>query len=168
MQRVLLAGSLALLVSMGASFAQAPELASRLDYSLNASRDAPIACKQGDIERFPGKTLAQVFGDNWALQPEPAPGSERIRAQMTTSVRLGGGLRGAPTQRGLVVFAVLVDASGEPLQAEVLCATTDGYDNITKRMAMRSEFKPAIINGKPVTSVVVHVQKFEKGKKGEA
>lgn len=142
--------------------AQQPVLASKLDYTLNASRNMPIACKQGDIERHPGMTLAQLFGDKWPLQPEAEPGTDRVPAQMITSVRHGGALNGAPAQRGLVVFAVLVDASGKPLQSEVLCATTEGYDKITRRMAMASRYQPALINGKPVTSVVVHVQKFEK------
>lgn len=72
-------------------------------------------------------------------------------------------LKGMPAQRGLVVFAVLVDASGKPLQAEVLCATTSGYDKVTKRVAMQSNYRPAVINGKSVTSVVVHVQKYAGG-----
>ena len=58
---------------------------------------------------------------------------------------------------------MLVDASGEPLRAEVLCATTEGYDKIAKRMVMRSIFRPAVINGEPVTSAFVHVVAFGGG-----
>lgn len=135
--------------------------ASKLDYTLNESRDKPIVCKQGDIERQAGRTLAQVFGDKWPAQPQPDPNVERVRAQLTQLINHRSVLKGMPVQDGVVVYAVLVDASGEPLQAEVLCASTDGYDKATKRMAMRSEYRPAVINGTPITSVFVHVTKFK-------
>ena len=143
--------------------AQEPLLASQLDYSLNAARDVPIACKAGDTARFPGKTLAQVFGDAWPLQPEPQPDAERVRAQMTAAVRPRGAMRGMPVQPGVVVFAVLVAADGQPLQVEILCASTEGYDAVIRRMALRSAYRPAVINGAPVTSVSVQVQKFAGG-----
>ena len=63
----------------------------------------------------------------------------------------------------LMVFAVLVDGGGQPLQVEVLCASTEGYDKFARRIAMQSEYKPAVVNGAAVTSVVVHVQKFAGG-----
>ena len=72
-------------------------------------------------------------------------------------------MRGMPVQPGIVVFAVLVDENGEPVQAEVLCASTEGYDKYAMRIALQSQYKPAFVNGKPVTSVVVHVQKFAGG-----
>ena len=150
-------------MSMRAGAQDEATWASKLDYTLNASRDKPIVCKQGDLERHPGKTLAQVFGDKWPLQPEPAAGSERVRAQALKSVRPGNALRGMPVQPGLVVYAVLVDPNGQPLQVEILCASTDGYDKFAKRIALQSEYKPAVINGSAVTSVVVHVQKFGGG-----
>jgi hypothetical protein len=157
----LLAGAMC---AAGESHAEVPELASKLDYTLNESRDKPIRCKAGDIESFPGQSLAQVFGDAWPLQPEPMPESERARAQALKSVRPRAALRGLPVQPGLVVVAVLVDASGDPLRAEVLCATTAGYDKAVKRMAMQSDYAPAVINGKAVTSVAVHVQTFAGGR----
>ncbi|HQW59542.1 MAG TPA: energy transducer TonB, partial [Thermomonas sp.] len=137
--------------------------ASRLDYTLNESRDKPIVCKQGDIERHAGQTLAQVFAEKWPVQPEPLPGSERVQAQATRAIRPRGAMRGMPVQPGIVVFAVLVDENGEPVQAEVLCASTEGYDKYAMRIALQSQYKPALVNGKPVTSVVVHVQKFAGG-----
>jgi hypothetical protein len=137
--------------------------ASKLDYTLNESRDKPIVCKQGDIERHPGRTLAQVFGDKWPRQPDPAPDSERIHAQPVKAVRPRAAMRSMPVQPGVVVYAVLVDASGTPLQVEVLCASTEGYDKVARRMALASWYRPAIINGKPVTSVTVDVQKFAGG-----
>ena len=82
--------------------------ASRLDYTLNESRDKPIICKQGDIERHAGQTLAQVFAEKWPVQPEPLPGSERVQAQATRAIRPRGAMRGMPVQPGIVVFAVLV------------------------------------------------------------
>ena len=72
-------------------------------------------------------------------------------------------MHGMPVQPGLVVFAVLVDGGGQPLQVEVLCASTEGYDKFARRIAMQSEYKPAVVNGAAVTSVVVHVQKFAGG-----
>ena len=137
--------------------------ASRLDYTLNESRDKPIICKQGDIERHAGQTLAQVFAEKWPVEPEPLPGSERVQAQATRAIRPRGAMRGMPVQPGIVVFAVLVDENGEPVQAEVLCASTEGYDKYAMRIALQSQYKPAFVNGKPVTSVVVHVQKFAGG-----
>lgn len=147
----------------GIAHAGEPVLASRLDYTLNVSRERPVVCKPGDIEHFPGQTLAQVFGDRWPVQPDPEPGSERVHAQMVESVRHRGALKGMPAQPGLVVFAVLVDASGAPLQTEVLCSSTEGYDRSARRIAQQSKYKPAVINGNAVTSVVVHVQKFGGG-----
>ncbi|HRF83670.1 MAG: hypothetical protein J0L89_10005 [Xanthomonadales bacterium] len=138
--------------------------ANKLDYTLNESRDRPIVCKQGDLERFPGRSLAQVFGDAWPLQPEPEADSERVRAQMTQFVNSVKNKKGMPAQPGLVVYAVLVDASGKPLQAEVICATTGGYDKVAKRSAMQSAYRPAVINGQPVTSVFVHVMTFGGGR----
>lgn len=152
--------------SVASTFAMArdePTWSSKLDYTLNASRDAPIVCKQGDIERQPGRTLAQVFGEAWPLQPEPATGSERVAAQVVKSVRPRSAMRGMPVQPGVVVYAVLVDATGAPLQVEVLCSGTEGYDKVARRIALQSKYRPAVINGVPVISVTVDVQKFAGG-----
>ena len=39
----------------------------------------------------------------------------------------------------------------------------EGYDAVIRRMALRSAYRPAAINGAPVTSVSVQVQKFAGG-----
>lgn len=155
--------ALALLALPAAAPAQAPVLATALDYTLNASRDVPVGCKPGDLQRFPGQSLGQVFGADWPLQPEPSAGGERVRAQLTEVVRRPGAQRGLPAQPGRVVFAVLVDPTGKPLRAEVLCATTEGYDMAAKRLALRASYRPAVIDGVPVTSVAIHVQNFSGG-----
>ena len=160
--RTLLAG-LALAGLSSLAMAQEPVLATALDYTLNASRDVPVGCKPGDLQRFPGQTLGQVFGADWPLQPEPSAGGERVRAQLTEVVRRPGAQRGLPAQPGRVVFAVLVDPAGKPLRAEVLCATTEGYDMAAKRLAMRASYRPAVIDGVAVTSVAIHVQNFSGG-----
>ena len=95
---------LAVLAAAGAR-ADEPVRASALDYTLPESRDRPIVCGRGDIERFPGWTLAEVFGDAWPAQPEAAPDSERVRAQLVRYHRNQDSLVGLPSQRGLVVAA---------------------------------------------------------------
>ena len=70
-----------------------------------------------------------------------------------------------PTQSGLVVAAVLVDAEGGALKVEPLCATTEGFDMAVKRLYSRARFVPATVNGEPIVSVVGVVQHFECGRK---
>ena len=113
----------------------------------------PIVCKQGDIKRFAGRSLAQVFGDEWPVQPEPEPGSDRIAAQMTKWVRDRSRTRSAPVQSGIAVIAVLVDASGAPRQAEVLCATV-GLRHHGQAPCHPPEYKPAASMGGGHDSVV--------------
>ena len=151
-------------LAVSAVQAEAPVLATKLDYTLPGMRDRPIVCKQGDIERFPGKSLADVFGEKWPPQPEPVAEGERIRAQLTTFPRNQSPLKGVPVQRGLVVAAVLVDQSGGPLQVEVLCATTEGFDLAAKRLLSRATYRPAVINGMATTSVATVVVPFNGGK----
>lgn len=153
---------LAVLAVAGAR-ADDPVRASALDYTLPESRDRPIVCKQGDIERFPGQTLAGVFGEAWPAQPEPSAGGERVPAQLTRYYRDQKSLKGLPAQRGLVVTAILVDASGKALRAEVVCATTEGYDVAARRLAMRASYRPASVDGTPVTSVAMVVVPYGGG-----
>ena len=143
--------------------ADEPVRASALDYTLPESRDRPIVCKQGDIERFPGRTLAEVFGEAWPAHPGPSVDAERVHAQLVRYYRDQRSLKGLPAQRGLVVTAVLVDASGKALQAEPICATTEGYDVAAQRLAMRSSYRPASIDGAPVTSVAMVVVPYGGG-----
>ncbi len=135
------------------------------DYSLNANRDLPIRCWKGQLERAPGKTVGELFGDAWPAQPEPVTPDAHSRARLK-SVHVGREkLRGLPTQSGVVVAAVLVDAEGKALRVEPLCATTEGFDIAVKRMYSRGEYVPATVNGKPVVSVAGIIQRFDCGQK---
>ena len=147
------------------AMSQEKEPSTILDYSLNANRDAPIRCWRGQLERAPGKTMGELFGGDWPVQPEPATPEAHSKARLK-SLHVGSGkLRGLPTQDGLVVVAVLVDAEGKPLKVEPLCATTDGYDIAVKRMYSRAEYMPAMVNGKPIVSVAGIIQRFSCGQK---
>ena len=159
-------GMLVLILAMwtgSGACASEPVRASALDYTLRESRDQAIVCKQGDLERFPGRSLAEVFGQAWPDQPEPSADADRVHAQLTLYHRNEKALKGLPAQRGLVVTAVLVDASGQPLRAEAICATTDGYDTAATRLAMRASYKPASIGGVPLTSVAIVVVPYGGG-----
>lgn len=137
----------------------ADELSSRRDYSDPTQRDRPIACKQGDIEKFPGKSLGDVFGDDWPAQP--VPGKEGSHAAAT--VVAPGPMRwprGMDPQQSFTVVATLVDATGTPLRAEVLCTTRLGFDTAVKRHALASTYAPAQVDGKPITSALVRVVSF--------
>jgi hypothetical protein len=154
----------ALCVLAGAPSAQEREPSTILDYSVNANRDLPIRCWTGQLEREPGKTMGELFGDAWPLQPEPleaeAHTGARLASQLTVPASV---LRGLPPQDGVVVAAVLVSATGEPLKVEPLCATTKGFDVAVKRILSRARYTPAIINGQPVTSVAGVVHRFSCG-----
>ncbi len=142
---------------------EAPVRSSALDYTDPAARHRPVTCKEGDREREPGRSLGDVFGDQWPEQPQPVQGGETRKAHVR-AVQLGQDIvRGAPAQRGLVVVAVLVDPAGKPLAARPICATTDGYDNRARRLALRSLYEPALINGQAVTSVATLIVPFAGG-----
>ena len=147
----------AVLLALAASAAGAQEdLSSRRDYSDNAQRDRPIACKDGDVQRFPGKSLGEVFGADWPAQPEASSPQARIGVQVLEHgpVRWP---RGLDPQDAFTVVAVLVDAEGKPLRAEVLCATRAGFDKAARNHVMADTYAPATIDGKPVTSAIVQV-----------
>ena len=57
-----------LCLAPGLAAAQEGELSSRRDHMLAINRDLAVACKPGDLERVPGRSLGEVFGDAW-----PAP-----------------------------------------------------------------------------------------------
>ena len=154
---LLLAVSLTLAPVMAAE----PVLSSALDYSIHAARFHPVTCKAGDLERERGRTLDEVFGPQWPSQPEPVTADGHVRAELLRMPRPNpADARSLPTQRGLVVAAVLVDGAGHPLRAAVLCATMDGFDAYVVRALKRAEYPPARINGAPVTSVAIVVQRF--------
>lgn len=141
----------------------APVRSSALDYTDPAARHHPVTCKEGDREREPGRSLGDVFGEQWPEQPRPLPGGETRKAHVRAVQFSRDIVRGAPAQRGLVVVAVLVDPAGKPLAARPICATTDGYDNKARRLALRSFYEPALVNGQAVTSVAMLIVPFAGG-----
>ncbi|MDQ2703011.1 MAG: hypothetical protein M3Y70_09445 [Pseudomonadota bacterium] len=142
-----------------ASGVAAQELSSQRDYTDNAQRDLPIACMPGDIEGHPGKTLGDVFGSDWPAQPEASSPEARSKPWL---VELGPlrWPRGMDYQDAVVIMAVLVAADGTPLRAEPLCSTRMGLTTSVRRALMNGTFVPAMIDGKPVTSVVAIAQVF--------
>jgi hypothetical protein len=150
---------LAALLATGASAAGAQDLSSQRDYSDPAQRDRPIACKPGDVEVHPGESLGQLFGADWPVQPAPATPDAYIKPHLLQR----GPMRwphGMDAQESLNVVAVLVDTDGKPVKVEILCSTRMGLDMMVRRAMLASTFSPAMLNGHPITSVLVAVQKF--------
>ena len=137
--------------------ANGQRLSSRRDYTDPAERDAPIVCKEGDLERHAGKTLGQVFGDAWPAHPAPAVSATRARTLTHGKLVWPRGMEG---KTGLIVVAVLVGADGKPLRAEPLCATTTGFDMAARREAMGATYEAAIVDGQAVVSPTVRVLRF--------
>lgn len=153
MRRIALA--LALLpASLGVSAQE--DLSSYRDYTDNAQRDRPIQCKQGDIEDFPGQSLGQVFGADWPVQPEASSPEARTPVEIIKRGPIRWP-RGLEPQNAFTVVAVLVDANGKPLRAEVICKSRMGFDKSARNSVLATTFAPAMIDGKPVTSVGVTV-----------
>ncbi len=142
--------------------AGAEDLSSRRDYSDPAQRDLPIACKQGDIEKFPGKSLGDVLGADWPAQPVASNEGARSAAALVERGPMRWP-RGMDPQQSFTVVAVLIDASGKPLRAEILCTTRLGFDAAVKRHAMASTYAPAHVDGKSITSALVRVVSFRAG-----
>jgi hypothetical protein len=132
------------------------DLSSKRDYTDNAQRDRPIACKAGDIEDYAGKSMGDVFGKDWPAQPEASSPEARTQVRMLErgTIRWPGGL---DPQDAFTVVAVLVDAAGKPVRAVVLCKTRVGFDKAARTYMMSSTYQPAMIDGKPVASVAVQV-----------
>lgn len=163
MARVMRTG-LVLLMGVLPLFANANEgelTTSRRDHSLNANRDLPITCKPGDIERVPGKSMAELFGAAWPAQPEPAEPQAHAEAKMKAVGVNRSATRGLPPQPGLVVAAVLVDSNGKALDVVPVCVTDGGYDMVTKRLLMRASYQPATVNGQPIISVAMVVSRYQ-------
>lgn len=133
-------------------------LSSGRDTSDPRVRDLAIRCREGDIERFPGRTLGAVFGAAWP-RAASKPGAHLQPARLRQPAHLSWP-RGLGREESIVVSATLVDAGGSPLQTEVICATTQGLDAHVKRAALRSRFVPATVDGLPVTGVAMHVWRF--------
>ncbi|OGT56216.1 MAG: hypothetical protein A3E01_04960 [Gammaproteobacteria bacterium RIFCSPHIGHO2_12_FULL_63_22] len=165
--RVCLTVALLLATSANAQDATTPDaptsaatLSSKRDYSDNAQRDLPVTCKEGDLERQAGKTMGQVFGADWPIQPTPSAPDSHSPADATSMGKMVWP-RGLEGQRGLVVLAVLVGSDGKPLRAEPLCATANGYDRSAQRSAMGGTYKPALVDGTPITSPAIVVVSYQ-------
>lgn len=131
-----------------------PVRSSARDYSINAERNAPIVCKDGEIAPFRGKTMADVFGDAWPEQEAPHSPNAHLRPQVLSRGRITPP-RGLQSQSGVVVMAFLVDTTGRPARTEAICMTSPGFVTAAKRAAKTARFEPAVVNGKPVASVLV-------------
>ena len=153
MRRAVLAGFAGGLIFVaGRAVAQQPPvLSSHTDYSSDAARRLPIVCKQGDIELAPGKSMGELFGADWPA--EPAASVSRQPAKLVQKAKAIWP-RGLETVSAVAVVATLVDAGGRPISAHPICVTRNGFDKAAARMAMRSRYAPALIDGKPVTSVI--------------
>jgi hypothetical protein len=150
---------LAVLLATSASAAGAQDLSSQRDYSDPAQRDRPIACKAGDVEGHPGESLGQLFGADWPVQPAPATPEAYVKPHLLER----GPMRwphGMDAQNSLNVVAVLVGADGKPMKVEILCSTRMGLDMMVRRAMLGSTFSPATLDGRPITSVLVAVQRF--------
>ena len=156
----------AVLASPGiAAQTQQATLAHDRDYSINTERDMPIVCKPGDVQPFQGKTMAEVFGAAWPQQPEPVEASAHSSAQLVSATVRLTPPRGLESQSGVVIIAVLVDASGKMLAAEPVCLTSESYAIAARRALRTARFNPAVVNGKPVTSVVAPALRFRPGQR---
>ena len=151
--------ALALLVGVAFNVHAQDDLSSGRDYSDNTQRDVPIACKQGDIETFPGKTLGELFGAAWPVQPVPSSPDAYTKPSVLDLAPMRWP-RGLDPQDSVTVVAVLIDASGKALHAEILCSTRMGFGTAVRRHAMASTYAPAEVDGKPITSILVRVVRF--------
>ena len=57
--------------------------------------------------------------------------------------------------QAMATTAVLVDAQGKPLRAQVLCVSADGADAAVERAAMAGTYRPATFDGTPATGVAI-------------
>ncbi|WP_133478823.1 energy transducer TonB [Cognatilysobacter segetis] len=139
------------------------DVSSHRDYTDPAQRERPIACAPGDLERRPGQSLGQVFGDAWPAPPADAAKRERATVEHWGKLVMPAGL--APKDVTVVV-AALVGADGEPLRAEPLCATETGFDTSAARTVMRSRFAPTRYDGVPAVGATVVVVQYARNAGG--
>lgn len=151
--------ALAFLMGVAFNLHAQDDLSSQRDYTENVQRDRVIACKQGDIEGFPGKTLGELFGAAWPVTPVPSSPDAHAKAYLLDPAPMRWP-RGLDPQDSVTVVAVLIDASGKALQAEILCSTRMGFGTAVRRHALASTYAPAEVDGKPITSLLVRVVRF--------
>ena len=143
--------------------AQQPVLSSNTDYSRAGSRDLPVTCKPGDVQPFANKTMSEVFGDAWPASPVASKLSAPPEVLSSGRIVPPRGLEG---QAATVVVAVLVGADGKSISSEAVCATTAAFSTAAKRALRNADYKPAVVDGTPVTSVIAVPVVFRAGKGG--
>ncbi|GAB2502568.1 energy transducer TonB [Lysobacter humi (ex Lee et al. 2017)] len=131
-------------------------LPNRVDYTHPRARDLPIRCHDGDVEYFAGKTLGEVFGDQWPDAPA-ATRATPARQVERTALSWPNGL-GQTGARSMV--AVLVGPDGKAIQARALCASTPAISKPAVRASMRSRYAPATYDGVPATGVFISTIRF--------
>ena len=165
------AALLAALLLPACAFAQSAEqdggpiedISTYRDYTDPAQRDRPIACHAGDLERHPGQSLGQLFGDAWPAAPADAAKRERATVEHWGKLVTPAGL--APNDVTVVV-ATLVGADGEPQAAKTLCTTAAGFDTSAERTVMRSRFVPTRYDGVPASGATVVVVRYSRNAGG--
>lgn len=116
-------------------------------------RDMPVRCRPGQVQHTTRRTLGEVFGADWPAAPD-VPAARRTPAQTVTLGSVEWPASVAGTQAS-AVSAVLVDAQGRPVRAEVLCASAQGLETAVKQASMQGTYRAATFDGTPATSVVV-------------
>ena len=155
----------ALLLASLPAWAQEARLSSDTDYSREGARDLPVTCKPGDVQPFAGKTMGQVFGDAWPAQAVASKNSQP--AEVVSSGRIVAP-RGLEGQSAIAVIAVLVGSDGKLIANEAICMTAAPFSTAAKRALRNATFKPAEVDGAPVTSVLAVPVVFRAGRGGTA
>jgi hypothetical protein len=135
-------------------------LSSGRDYTDPALHDAPIVCREGDLERHPGQSLGDVFGAAWPTPPAAATQRQHAAVDRWARVVMPAGL--APKDVTVVV-ATLVGADGKPQHAESICASAAGFDTAAVRTVLQSRFTPATYDGVPSVGATVVVVRYGRG-----
>ena len=123
-----------LCLAPGLAAAQEGELSSRRDHMLAINRDLAVACKPGDLERVPGRSLGEVFGDAWPAPLEADSDTPHTGPRMASIPMDRSLMRGLPAQPALVVAA----APLSPNKTASVCAALTTTDTTTLTLAARS------------------------------
>ena len=142
-------------------------LSSRVDFTVPGARDLPVTCRPGDEQPFQGKTMGEVFGAAWPVQPVPVDAKSHSRPKVLGLGKLTPP-RGLEGQHAEVVMAILVGADGNALAAEPVCVSAGPFALAAKRALRGARFDAATINGQPVTSVVTAAIVFRPGRGAES
>jgi hypothetical protein len=156
--------SLALLLATVATAQQSPEPSSptarpaagstpaaRPDPTDPRMRDVPMRCKPGDVDVAKGRTLGQIFGAEWPASPA-VPAARRTAAQVVSRGRVDWPAASGPAT---AASAVLVDAQGRVLRAQVLCASNAAAVALVEAASLQGTYRAAMFDGAPSTGVVI-------------